>query len=175
MDLKRCIPPAQRWDRHPWDVAVNRSAHPSMTVIAIGLFYVKECILVHLSQRNIGNFLASSVPLLQEGQHPLTGQCAANFRLLANQWTERKLLTQWHHGCHAMGWSVRNASASNGGRSLCVQISREPSYPLPIYWYHSKGNWLCYSCATDSFYIMKLCSRLFVLYCRNCPKNDKFR
>jgi len=24
-------------------------------------------------------------------------------------------------------------------------------------------------------YIMKLCSRLFVLYCRNCPKDDKFR
>jgi len=22
---------------------------------------------------------------------------------------------------------------------------------------------------------MKLCSRLFVLYCRNCPKDDKFR
>jgi len=34
-------------------------------------------------------------------------------------------------------------------------------------------------CATtlpaESFYIMKLCSRLFVLYCRNCPKDDKFR
>jgi len=22
---------------------------------------------------------------------------------------------------------------------------------------------------------MKLCSRLFVLYCRNCPNDDKFR
>jgi len=22
-------------------------------------------------------------------------------------------------------------------RSLCIQISRERSYPLPIYWYHS--------------------------------------
>ena len=42
--------------------------------------------------------------------------------------------------------------------------------PLPIYWYHSKGNWLRYNFAADSFYIMKLCSRLFVLYCRNCPK-----
>jgi len=47
--------------------------------------------------------------------------------------------------------------------------------PLPIYWYHSKGNWLRYNFATDIFYIMKLCSRLFVLYCRNCPKDDKFR
>ena len=34
-----------------------------------------------------------------------------------------------------------------------------------------------YNFAADSFYIglMKLCSRLFVLYCRNCPKDDKFR
>ena len=47
--------------------------------------------------------------------------------------------------------------------------------PLPIYWYHSKGNWLRYNFAADSFYIMKLCSRLLVLYCRNCPKDDKFR
>ena len=27
----------------------------------------------------------------------------------------------------------------------------------------------------DSFYIMKLCSRLFVLYCRSRPKDDKSR
>ena len=47
--------------------------------------------------------------------------------------------------------------------------------PLPIYWYHSKGNWLYYNFAAESFYIMKLCSRLFVLYCRNCPKDHKFR
>ena len=32
-----------------------------------------------------------------------------------------------------------------------------------------------YNFAADSFYIMKLCSRLFVLYCQNCPKDDKFR
>jgi len=30
----------------------------------------------------------------EEGQHPLTGQCAANFRLLANQAAERRLVTQ---------------------------------------------------------------------------------
>ena len=30
-------------------------------------------------------------------------------------------------------------------------------------------------CRWEFFYIMKLCSRLFVLYCRNCPKDDKFR
>jgi len=49
------------------------------------------------------------------------------------------------------------------------------SYPLPIYWYHSKGNWLHYNFAADSFHIMKLCSRLLVVYCRNYPKDDKFR
>jgi len=47
--------------------------------------------------------------------------------------------------------------------------------PLPIYWYRSKGNWLRYNFAADSFYIMTLCNRLFVLYYRNCPKDDKFR
>ena len=32
-------------------------------------------------------------------------------------------------------------------------------------------------CATtaDSFYVMKLCSRLFELYCRSRPKHDKSR
>jgi len=29
--------------------------------------------------------------------------------------------------------------------------------------------------AADNFYIMKLCSRLFVLYCRSRPKDDKSR
>jgi len=119
----------------------------------------------------------SSVYCKQEGQHPLTGQRAANFRLLANQWAERRLyiVAQWRHGCRAMRQSVCNAFASNAGWSLCVQISREGSYPLPIYWYHSKGNWLRYNIAAESFYIMKLCSRRLVLYCRNCPKGDEFR
>jgi len=31
-----------------------------------------------------------------------------------------------------------------------------------------------YNVAADSFYIMKLCSRLFVLYCRSRPNVDKF-
>jgi len=31
-----------------------------------------------------------------------------------------------------------------------------------------------YNLAADSSYIMKLCSRLFVLYCRSRPKDDKF-
>jgi len=97
----------------------------------------------------------SFVPVLdeerQEGQHPLTGQRAANFRLLANQWAERRLVTQWRHGCRARRRSVCNAGASNAGRSLCVQIWRERSYPVPIYWYHSKGNWLRYNFAVRVF------------------------
>jgi len=32
-----------------------------------------------------------------------------------------------------------------------------------------------YNFAADSFYIMKLCSRLFVLYCRSRPKDDQSR
>ena len=32
-----------------------------------------------------------------------------------------------------------------------------------------------YNFAADSFYIMKLCSRLFVPYCRSSPKDDKSR
>jgi len=49
-------------------------------------------------------------PFVQEGQRPLTGQRAANFRLLANQWAERWLVTQWRHGCRAMRRSVCNAA-----------------------------------------------------------------
>ena len=34
---------------------------------------------------------------------------------------------------------------------------------------------MLYNFAADSFYIMKLCSRLFVLYCRSRPKYDTSR
>ena len=34
------------------------------------------------------------------------------------------------------------------------------------------GNWMHYNYAADSFYIMKLCSRLFILHCRSRPKYD---
>ena len=34
---------------------------------------------------------------------------------------------------------------------------------------------MLYNSAVDSFYIMKLCSRLFVLYCLSRPKEDKSR
>ena len=65
------------------------------------------------------------------------------------------------------GKMCQNSLPSGGRRSLGAKISGGGVVPLPIYWYHSKGNWLRYSFATDSFYITKLCSRLLVLYCRN--------
>ena len=61
------------------------------------------------------------------------------------------------------------------GRSLWGKISGGRGRPLPICWYQSKGNWLRYNFAADSFYIMILCSRLFDLYCRSRPKDDKSR
>jgi len=62
---------------------------------------------------------------------------------------------------------VQRRCFQRGSVPLCVQISKERSYALPICWYHSKGNWLRYNFAADSFYIMKLCSRLLVPYCPN--------
>jgi len=55
---------------------------------------------------------------------------------------------------------------------LEARFQGEGVVPLPIYWYHSKGNWMLYNFAADSFYIMKLCRRLFVLHCRSRPKYD---
>jgi len=95
--------------------------------------------------------------------------------LLANQWAERRLVTQWRHDCRAMRRSVCNAGASNAGRSLCVQISRERSYLQPMYWYHSKGNWLRYNFAAESFYNNETLQQTFRPLVSTFSKNDKFR
>ena len=71
----------------------------------------------------------------------------------------------------AMRRSVCNAGAFNGGRSLCVQISRERSYPCQYIDTTRKA----IDCATTLLLVMKLCSRNFVLYCRSRPKDDKSR
>jgi len=74
------------------------------------------------------------------------------------------------------GKMFQNSLPSGGSGSVWAKISgRRGHPPANIYWYHSKGNWMRYNFAADSFYIMKLCSRLFVFYCRNCLKDDKFR
>jgi len=93
-----------------------------------------------------------------------------------------RVLVKWNWTSFSIscGWSatrqnVSKLAAFRRGRSLGAKILGGRVAPLPIYSYHSKGNWLRYNFAADSFYIMKFCSRLFVLYCRNCPKDDKFR
>ena len=67
---------------------------------------------------------------------------------------------------------MRNAGASNAGLSICVQISRErkphANILIPL-----ARQLIALQFAAESFYILKPCSRLFVL-CRNRPK-DKFR
>jgi len=95
---------------------------------------------------------------LQEGQHLLTGQfqftiSIANFRLLANQWAERRLVTQLRHGCLAMRRRVCAMQFQCGSVPLHRDI-KGTELPLPIYWYHSKDNWLRYNYAAESFYIM---------------------
>ena len=46
-------------------------------------------------QRNNDDYITSLAEVTkQEGQHPRTGQRVANFRLLANQSAERRLVTQ---------------------------------------------------------------------------------
>ena len=125
-------------------------------------------------------FLFAIIIVKQEGQHPLTGQqraakvwkCWLTSLNITQMINTLQLLTDVRVTCRI---GINNAPVFNAGRFVCVQISRERSNPLPIYWYHSKGNWLRDNFAADSFYIMKLCSRLLVLYCRNCMKDDKFR
>ena len=159
------------WQRVENVVCVNRKSALAEFVLSIEIWNIDKAILYYNVFGVIHQWL-----YIQEGQHPLTGQRAANFRLLANQWAERRLVTQWRHGCRAMRRNVCN-------ERRCFQCwlvplrsdSKGTELPLPIYWYHSKGNWLRYNFAAESFYIMKLFSRLFVLYCRNCPKDDKFR
>jgi len=72
------------------------------------------------------------------------------------------------------GKMSQNLLPSGGVGHLEPRFQGEGVVPLPTYWYYSKVTWLRYISAADSFYIMKLCSRLFVLYCRNCSKDHKF-
>jgi len=49
-------------------------------------------------------------------------------------------------------------SLPSGGWVTLSQDFRANNHPRPIYWYHSKGNWLRYNFAANSFYAMKLCT-----------------
>jgi len=61
------------------------------------------------------------------------------------------------------------------GRSLGGKISGETGRPPANILIPLESNWLRYNFAADSFYIVKLCSRLFVHYCRSRHKDDKSR
>ena len=83
----------------------------------------------------------------QEGQHPLTWQRKAKFRLLVNQWAERRLVSS-----DAMTSRLPHCEAKCV-QCRCFQWRSIPLHsdikgmelPLPIYSYHSKGNWLRYN------------------------------
>jgi len=107
--------------------------------------------------------------------------------------SERRWATSWSRNWK---WNLKPTSEPNTGyntsgrlpryKAKCVQRRcfqwgsvplgsdiKGTELPLPIYWYHSKGNnWLRYNFAADSFYVMKLWNRL---QCRNCMKDGKFR
>jgi len=95
----------------------------SHCIVSCNISYVNDWYLVNSINHSYGNSNK------QEGQHLLTGQHASNFRLLANQWAQRRLVTQWRHSCRAIRLSVCNAGVSNAGQSLWVQISRNGATP----------------------------------------------
>jgi len=64
---------------------------------------------------------------------------------------------------------------SGGGRSLGAKISGGSGRPLANILIPLERQLIALHPCLWQFYIMKLCSRLFVLCCRNCPKYDKFR
>jgi len=94
-----------------------------------------------------------------------------------------RVLVKWNWSSFSIsyGWGARRQNMSKltafrrGQVTWRQDFRGEAVVPLSMYWYHSKGNWLRYNFAADSFYIMKLCSRLFVLYCQSCPKDNKSR
>ena len=73
------------------------------------------------------------------------------------------------------GKMCQNSLPSGGGGSLKAKISGGRGHPSANILIPLERQLIVLQLCHDSFYIMKLCSRLFVLYCRNCPTDDKFR
>jgi len=73
------------------------------------------------------------------------------------------------------GKMCQNSLPSGGGTSLGAKISGGRGRPPADILIPLERQLIALQFAAGSFYIMKLCSRLFVLYCGNCPKDDKFR
>ena len=61
-----------------------------------------------------------------------------------------------------------------GSANQATHVDR-PAAPRRRHLCCESNRWRQAILVAESFYIMKLCSRLFVLYCRSCPKDDKFR
>jgi len=73
------------------------------------------------------------------------------------------------------GKTCQNSLPSGGGRSLGAKISGARSRPPANMLIPLERQLIALQHCRWHFYTMKLCSRLFVLYCRNCLKDDKCR
>jgi len=73
------------------------------------------------------------------------------------------------------GKMCQNSPPSGGGGSVRAKISRGRGHLPANILVPLERQLIALQFAVNSFYIMKLWSRLLVLYCRNCLKDDKFR
>ena len=73
------------------------------------------------------------------------------------------------------GKMCQNSLPAGGGRSLGAKISGGRGRPPANILIPLERQMIALKHAAVNFYKMKLCSRLFVLHCRNCSKDDKFR
>ena len=128
--------------------------------------------------------------LVQEGQHPLTRQRAANIRLLANQWAERRLVTQWRHGCRAIiiflgdhdfpltGSNFRNLTAF---RAIFNHIFTAHAQEWPFmnfrlkFWHHHSIPWSRFPYMARYFGDTRTFSVDFCIAWAECPPYFYFR
>jgi len=116
-----------------------------------------QCRQCHCINVNVRAFIPPKLHgTEQEGQHPLTGQRAANFKLLANQRDERRLVTQWRQGCCAIIIFLRDQdfplTGSNFGNLTAFRaifshiftahVQERPFMNFPLkFWHHHSIPW----------------------------------
>jgi len=112
----------------------------------------------------------------QEGQHPLTGQRADKFQATGKPVSRTQTsdamtsrLPRYEAKC------VQRRCFQWESVPLHSDIKERTELPPANILISLERQLIALQLCPYSFYIMKLCSRLFVLYCRNCPKDDKFR
>jgi len=71
--------------------------------------------------------------------------------------------------------NVSKLAAFRRGRSLGVKISGRKGRPPANILTPLERQLIALQFCCCHFYTMNVCSRLFILYCRNCPKDDKLR